>query len=709
MARLAEAHSSSDDDLPDLKILLQKSSTRATKKVIKPTGPTTTARTSKGTTNSEARRVRRLGESKQPTANPLFQKWMSSEKENARGRRSKTTSEKLSRQTTPTGSFSSGSRKNVSSSSGSGSEEDNVTPQFRQQPSRGRNRRIIEDSDDSDDSDGDSEKSSGSETETVLTRVRRLQSTRTSTVTVPNISVKTQTSKFNLNTKSKALAFAREIDSEADTEEDHEEKDVEESSVYQTADEASDSASELHWLNDSPEVPTRKGTRQPDNPPPRVTGTSDRVLSIKNVPSLLPKAPRGVADASNSKIRGVTKKPISGGEVFSSRKTSQSNQLGTSGTSTASDLADTLSKLRLELEDFSDEDSKVSSKDQFTTPPSTPPRAANPNGLVSPSKKIVIPRTPHHPSTDDFWNQDLVNDWNDQHSPRKLMLPPATKSPKKASPKKDPKKETKKSFTARKHALAESFLLELDSKITQGRIAELAESTGGVKLVWTKTLNTTAGRAGWRRETTRTTRKADGEQISVTYKHHASIELAEKVIDDEHRLLNVMAHEFCHLANFMVSGITTNPHGREFKIWAAKCSAVFGDRGIEVTTKHSYDIDFKYVWECDECATEFKRHSKSIDPKRHRCGSCKGLLKQTRPTPRGAAAGKVPSRYQAFVKEQMAVVRGENPGCPQKVVMKLIAEKWAKQEGKSGGQAPSKSGVESIAETLVDLTIEGEA
>lgn len=307
---------------------------------------------------------------------------------------------------------------------------------------------------------------------------------------------------------------------------------------------------------------------------------------------------------------------------------------------------------------------------------------------------------------DAFWNQDAVNEWNDHHSPRKLLLPPVTKSPSKASPKKEPKKETKKAFGARKHALAESFLAELDREITQGEIAKLAESTGGVKLVWTKTLNTTAGRASWRRETIRTTRKTDGAQLSVTYKHHASIELAEKVIDDEHRLLNVMAHEFCHLANFMISGITTNPHGREFKAWAARCSAKFGDRGIEVTTKHSYDIDFKYVWECGACGAEFKRHSKSIDPERHRCGSCKGLLKQTKPTPRGGGAAGGPSKYQIFVREQMAVVREENPGSPQKVVMKLIAEKWAKQGGGKTASKGANKGIDGVVEKMVDLTIE---
>ncbi|KAM0550638.1 hypothetical protein ACHAPJ_008897 [Fusarium lateritium] len=708
MARLADICSSSDDDLPDLKTLLQKPSTRATRTITKPAASTNKPLTSKTTTNSETRRVRRLVEKSQATANPLFQRWNSDEQVNSRGSRGSRTrdsasEDKPSRETTPVGDLSSQSKSESESIFGYEDEAD--MPRSRQQTRRRRQQRVVEDSDD------ESDEGHGSEKETVLTRVRRLQKTRPSTVTMPSLDTNKRIPKVDLGAKSRALLFAREINSDSgtDAEVNQGEDGADDPSVYQTADDDSDSASEPDWLNDSPDIPTRQGARQfGSRQPTKTASTRDRVPSVKDIPLLQPKAPSQTTTVRSKKDHDITKKSASSKEVAASRKTSQTKQRDASGTTTASDLADTLSKLRLQLQDFSDEESKPSKKDRFATPPSTPPKS-KPKGLVSPSKKVQIPKTPHRPSMDAFWSQDFVNDWNDEHSPRKLMLPPVTKSPTKASPKKDPRKETKKSFAARKDALAESFLAELDREITQGRIAELAESTGGVKLVWTKTLNTTAGRASWRRETTRTTRKADGAQLSVTYKHHAAIELAEKVIDDEHRLLNVMAHEFCHLANFMISGITNNPHGREFKVWAAKCSAVFGDRGIEVTTKHSYDIDFKYVWECEACGTEFKRHSKSIDPQRHRCGSCKGLLKQTRPAPRGAAAGKAPTRYQAFVKEQMAVVRGENPGSPQKVVMKLIAEKWAKQEGgKAGSKGASKLGVESVVEKMIDLTIEGE-
>lgn len=124
----------------------------------------------------------------------------------------------------------------------------------------------------------------------------------------------------------------------------------------------------------------------------------------------------------------------------------------------------------------------------------------------------------------------------------------------------------------------------------------------------------------------------------------------------------------------MISNIKTNPHGKEFKAWATKTSTAFAHRGINVTTKHSYAIDYKYVWECENCGLEFKRHSKSIDPKRHQCGACKSRLVQTKPMPRAIGAGV--NEYQVFVRENMGVVREENPGSPQKVIMGLVGKRY---------------------------------
>ncbi|KAF2723447.1 hypothetical protein K431DRAFT_191453, partial [Polychaeton citri CBS 116435] len=282
--------------------------------------------------------------------------------------------------------------------------------------------------------------------------------------------------------------------------------------------------------------------------------------------------------------------------------------------------------------------------DRSTTPP-----PISPSKLKSPSKtKTRMPTPTLRQSLDAFWNASTINEWNDQYSPAKTVLspqksrqplqPPSSSSPsalqsRSKSPTKRIKAEVaaEKDFEACKRHLAERFLAELDAKVAEGEISRLSASTGGVRIVWNKTLNSTAGRANWRRETVKTTsppQRIDGtstkQSMTTIEKHYASIELATKVIaSSEHRLLNVLAHEFCHLANFMVSGVKDQPHGRSFKAWGTRCSAAFGDRGVHVTTKHSYDIDYRYVWRCKnegECGVEFKRHSKSIDPKRHRCG-----------------------------------------------------------------------------------------
>jgi hypothetical protein len=85
--------------------------------------------------------------------------------------------------------------------------------------------------------------------------------------------------------------------------------------------------------------------------------------------------------------------------------------------------------------------------------------------------------------------------------------------------------------------LATAFLREIDDTIAQGQLAALAAATGGIRIVWTRKLNSTAGRANWRRELVAETAPGEAGDGGRTYRHHAFIELAEKVIDDEGRRL----------------------------------------------------------------------------------------------------------------------------------------------------------------------------
>lgn len=263
----------------------------------------------------------------------------------------------------------------------------------------------------------------------------------------------------------------------------------------------------------------------------------------------------------------------------------------------------------------------------FTTPPQTPPaspsKLRSPSKLNSPSKKLLlspskranqIPQSPHRQSIDAFWSSEVINEWNDEYSPVK---PPLTVSPKKkwkiwenesgsgsespcesparrigspakavGSPPKGPEADKKRAATAAAAAkrrfgdekvdLARDLLRELDEKVSDGILARLSQSTGGVEVIWSKNLRSTAGRANWRRTVTKTSTgsylKSDhartvAEAGDVKVQHYASIELAEKIIDNEERLVNTLAHEYCHLANFMVSGVRDQPHGASFKRW----------------------------------------------------------------------------------------------------------------------------------------------
>jgi predicted SprT family Zn-dependent metalloprotease len=346
-------------------------------------------------------------------------------------------------------------------------------------------------------------------------------------------------------------------------------------------------------------------------------------------------------------------------------------------------------------------------KSQSSTPPPTPSMST----LTSPTKISRIPKMPTNDSLSDFWSQQFVDDWHDVHSPKK-----GTKTPKKSnrnsdddqpfivsmtSPTKSPVKkdkaarDAKKAFESRRQKIAEDFIHDLDLKITNGEVSKLAKETGGIRLIWNNKLNSTAGRAHWKKETV-TTKHSDGS-IDKVYKHHASIELAEKVIDDEYRLYNTLAHEFCHLANFMVSGIKDNPHGREFKAWGKKCTDTFKHLEVKVTTKHSYEIDYKYVWQCVECSTEYKRHSKSIDPEKHRCGRCKSKLAQIKPAVRATKT----SDYQVFVKENFKKLKKQHVNESHAFIMKLIGELYREQKSAShSSSAASQAIVGELANQL---------
>lgn len=173
-------------------------------------------------------------------------------------------------------------------------------------------------------------------------------------------------------------------------------------------------------------------------------------------------------------------------------------------------------------------------------------------------------------------------------------------------------------FNVEKVYQAKEFVQELDQKLTGGQIRELTASTGGIKILWKARFTATAGQANCKR----------GLCPSAT------IELSDKLIDDRERLLNTVAHEFCHVANILISGDYS--HGSGFKKWGKKCEVAFKDLGIKIETYHDFSSKFEYIWTCtnEECGEEIGYHSKELDPKKDNCRRCGCLLIQTNPVAR---------------------------------------------------------------------------
>jgi predicted SprT family Zn-dependent metalloprotease len=174
-------------------------------------------------------------------------------------------------------------------------------------------------------------------------------------------------------------------------------------------------------------------------------------------------------------------------------------------------------------------------------------------------------------------------------------------------------------FGVEKAYKAEGLIQELDKKLTGGRIGDMTVCTGGVKMLWNKRLTITAGLAKCK----------DGASPS------AIIELSDKFIDDQERLLNTVAYEFCHVANILISG-DLRSHGSGFHAWGRACEAAFSEVGIKVTRTHDYIPKFEFIWTCtnNECGEEIGYHSKRLDLKKDRCRHCGDFLTQTNPVAR---------------------------------------------------------------------------
>ncbi|WVF67624.1 hypothetical protein IAT40_002382 [Kwoniella sp. CBS 6097] len=237
------------------------------------------------------------------------------------------------------------------------------------------------------------------------------------------------------------------------------------------------------------------------------------------------------------------------------------------------------------------------------------------------------------------------------------------------------KGSTKADFSAKAWAeertrIADSIFKDLDQRVFEGKVGRSSGTGAGARIEWNKRLLTTAGVARSKRIT------KNGQS-----KREFWIELSEKVLTGEKQIINTVAHEMCHLATWIISNDYKNAHGSVFKFWGRKVMRARND--VEVTTKHSYEIEYKYEWKCgtEWCGKIYKRHSKSIDTTKHACGACKGKL-----TPLFDTKQKTASAFQLYLKENMTFAKTAMPKASHGDVMRALSKRWT-DVGAGGGDA----------------------
>jgi predicted SprT family Zn-dependent metalloprotease len=91
-------------------------------------------------------------------------------------------------------------------------------------------------------------------------------------------------------------------------------------------------------------------------------------------------------------------------------------------------------------------------------------------------------------------------------------------------------------------------------------------------------------------------------------------------------LVSTLAHEMIHQWQFDVLKRRPN-HGPDF---LRKMTEMNRDGALAVTIYHSLKQEVlalsRFAWRCGRCGRIYRRQRRTIQPRRHHCGSCRGAL-----------------------------------------------------------------------------------
>ena len=103
----------------------------------------------------------------------------------------------------------------------------------------------------------------------------------------------------------------------------------------------------------------------------------------------------------------------------------------------------------------------------------------------------------------------------------------------------------------------------------------------------------------------------------------------------EQEIVSTLAHEMIHQWQFDILKRRPN-HGTDF---LRKMTDMNRDGALAITIYHSLQKEVvaltRFAWRCRQCGRMYRRQRRTIQPRRHHCGVCRGALQELGSVSRG--------------------------------------------------------------------------
>ena len=148
-----------------------------------------------------------------------------------------------------------------------------------------------------------------------------------------------------------------------------------------------------------------------------------------------------------------------------------------------------------------------------------------------------------------------------------------------------------------------------------------------IPIEWSRRLTSSAGmfvcRIGPRQPLARTT-EAPTRRRCIRL---SAVLLKPNNPNSSHETVMTLAHEMIHQWQYDILKRRPN-HGADFRHMMARMNR----DGLGITIYHSLGKEVaalaKYAWRCQHCGCLYQRQRRTIQPRRHFCGACRGPLRE---------------------------------------------------------------------------------